>query len=365
MVSKHIRRIGGATLVTTALFAAPLATTAHADTTRAPFTMQEEGAPPVSLGDQDNVLVEWWQDRLNQWLQLTASDMYPIAVDGWFGPQTEAATLEFQRAMDGLEANAVVQPVDRVALDDELERLRGDGSPPVGVGDEGTLVAWWQDRLNEWLRLSGSDRFPITVDGRFTEQTEDATLEFQRAMGALDANGIVQPADRVALENAIERFAQPPTPVDEFSTEARSAEGDADGVALLTKVHRDSYDGFERIVFEFGAAGTDISYDVEYVQDPPVGPTNDPVTVDGGAMLQVHARPASGFDMADQVATYTGPQRFELRVLDTVTEAARVEDFEANKIWLIGLDQERPFAVNTWDDPLRLVIDIETADGEA
>lgn len=45
----------------------------------------------------------FWQDRLNVWFGLTGSDTR-LAVDGIFGPNTEAGTLEFQQATDGRRA---------------------------------------------------------------------------------------------------------------------------------------------------------------------------------------------------------------------------------------------------------------------
>jgi len=72
----------------------------------------EEGAPSLAIGDRDQ-LVEWWQDRLNDWLRLSGSGTYPIVVDGWFGPQTEGATIELQESVEDLEATGIVNPVDR------------------------------------------------------------------------------------------------------------------------------------------------------------------------------------------------------------------------------------------------------------
>jgi peptidoglycan hydrolase-like protein with peptidoglycan-binding domain len=156
-------------------------------------TENDGGAPPLAVGDRDQ-LVGWWQDRLNDWLLLSGSGMYPIVVDGWFGPQTEQATIEFQESVEDLEANGIVNPPDRVALRDAIEELEAaPGAPPLAVGDRDQLVGWWQDRLNDWLLLAGSDTYPIVVDGWFGPQTEQATIEFQESVEDLEANGIVNP----------------------------------------------------------------------------------------------------------------------------------------------------------------------------
>jgi peptidoglycan hydrolase-like protein with peptidoglycan-binding domain len=183
---------------------------AQADEAENDETENDGGAPPLAVGDRDQ-LVGWWQDRLNDWLLLAGSDTYPIVVDGWFGPQTEQATIEFQESVEDLEANGIVNPPDRVALRDAIEELEAaPGAPPLAVGDRDQLVGWWQDRLNDWLLLAGSDTYPIVVDGWFGPQTEQATIEFQESVEDLEANGIVNPPDRVALRDAIEELEAAP-----------------------------------------------------------------------------------------------------------------------------------------------------------
>src|SRR6056297_1725380 len=82
-------------------------------------------AAPVELGDR-NELAAWWQDRLNEWLQLSGSELYPIVVDGWYGPNTQQATIAFQEATASVEADGVVKPQDRVALREAIEELVGE-----------------------------------------------------------------------------------------------------------------------------------------------------------------------------------------------------------------------------------------------
>src|SRR6056297_4238281 len=93
-------------------------------------------APPVELGDR-NELAAWWQDRLNEWLQLSGSELYPIVVDGWYGPNTQQATIAFQEATASVEADGVVNPQDRIALREAIDALvgeTGDGTDDGAVG---------------------------------------------------------------------------------------------------------------------------------------------------------------------------------------------------------------------------------------
>ncbi len=179
----------------------------------------------LTTSDDVSETVRWWQARLNEWLDLVTSAMFPIVIDGWFGPQTEAATIEFQSTEDSLDADGEVDQLDRVVLDQAVEELEAGGGGPADVdggggidgnpatdgntvadGSSGELVTWWQAGLNEWLLLTSSDLYPILVDGDFGPQTETATRAFQSTVIGLAVDGSVSDADRVALENAIDAF---------------------------------------------------------------------------------------------------------------------------------------------------------------
>ena len=183
----------------------------------------DAGVDGPTTSDDVRETVRWWQDRLNDWLDLVTSTMFPIVVDGWFGPQTETATREFQATEDALDVDGRVDQVDRVVLDQAIDELEAGGAAdtPVSTGDGdldgnpatdgntvadgsvGDLVTWWQAGLNEWLLLTENDLYPIVVDGDFGPQTETATRVFQAATDGIDVDGSVDDADRVALENAI------------------------------------------------------------------------------------------------------------------------------------------------------------------
>ncbi len=117
-------------VIAVAVLAWPVAATARnasagaerASTTSAAVASQ---ADSVERGDRGPT-VGFWQDRLNVWFGLSGSGTR-LVVDGIFGRLTEAATLEFQRSVDGLAADGVVDQVDRVALEDAIEALEAGG----------------------------------------------------------------------------------------------------------------------------------------------------------------------------------------------------------------------------------------------
>ncbi len=165
----------------------------------------------VTAGDTGE-LVAFWQDRLNDWIALSgggapAVGLTQIAVDGVFGTETEDATRVFQDLNDTVPTDGIVHPEDRVALREAIDALESeDGAidTVVARGDTGELVAFWQDRLNDYFTLQGSDEDIIAVDGVFGPATEGATREFQIVNDSVEPDGVVDPEDRVALREAID-----------------------------------------------------------------------------------------------------------------------------------------------------------------
>ena len=56
--------------------------------------------------------VAQWQEQLNSWLQVARTEQGRLAVDGIYGPRTEAATRDFQSAR-GIAVDGIVGPVTR------------------------------------------------------------------------------------------------------------------------------------------------------------------------------------------------------------------------------------------------------------
>ncbi len=302
-------------------------------------------------------LVTYWQDRLNDYFTLRDSEEDVITVDGVFGPATEGATREFQIVNDSVAPDGIVHPEDRVALRqaiDALENEDGATDTVVARGDEGRLVAYWQDRLNDWFALSGAAD-AIAVDAVFGPATERATLIFQDASDAVPSDGIVDPEDRVALREAIDALEMSADVPD--TDAAVSDDYPASGKpALLTAITTRQVDGNDQILFEF-EEGQALSYKVDYVVEA-IAASGQPVEVEGEHNLLVAMAPASRVDLSgdEPVTTYEGAERFEPRDLDAVAEIALVEDFEGAMTWLLGTTTDTPFRVQTHADPPRLVI---------
>ena len=69
-----------------------------------------------------------------------------------------------------------------------------------------------------------------------------------------------------------------------------------------------------------------------------------PISVSGGAHLRVRFFRASGYDGEQGAPSYTGPARVPGTGTGAVTEAVATGDFEGVVTWVIGIDENRPFA---------------------
>jgi hypothetical protein len=151
-----------------------------------------------------------------------------------------------------------------------------------------------------------------------------------------------------------------PSPVGLAGTEAvESGDFPGDGAtALLTAVRVAPHDGFDRIVFEFDGSGPP-AYRVGYI-DPPAREDGSgaPVDVAGEQLLEIRMTPASGFDMGEVQAVYTGPDRIAGRGTAELVELVRTGDFEAGMAWVAGTRERAPFAVGILERPTRVVVDL-------
>jgi hypothetical protein len=102
--------------------------------------------------------------------------------------------------------------------------------------------------------------------------------------------------------------------------------------------------------FSFRANGQDPGVTVSY-QSPPFSKDGSgaPVTVAGDAFLVVRFEPARTADMTVSPiqTTYTGPDSIEPTDTAFVREVKQAGDFEAVLTWIIGLNEARPFTVET------------------
>lgn len=130
-------------------------------------------------------------DDVRTWQGILNGAGYGLAVDGIFGPATEAATRDFQAKL-AVGADGIVGPQTRAAVAKLLTYVAGLEQTPepaerplVRRGSKGTDVRHAQSRLN-------AHGFNLAVDGVFGPRTDTAVRRFQRARG-LVADGIVGP----------------------------------------------------------------------------------------------------------------------------------------------------------------------------
>ncbi len=120
-------------------------------------------------------------------------------------------------------------------------------------------------------------------------------------------------------------------------------------------------EGFTRVVFDFGGTAVP-AYNIRYDPGPfftTMGEGGGEVAVDGNTFILVHITPARRFDLSGDsaVQTYSGPERID-PASASVEEIVFVDDFEAEMIWVIGVSEQKPFAVGTLTGPPRIYIDI-------
>lgn len=117
-------------------------------------------------------------------------------------------------------------------------------------------------------------------------------------------------------------------------------------LGLLTDVRADAHQGFDRLVFEF--EGEVPGYRIEYVHSASQCGSGEPVTVGGGAMLQVRMSPIVAPFSQQEIAP----------VLHSIYEAKQSCDFEGKVTWVVGLPEELDARVSYLNEPPRLIVDV-------
>ena len=120
-----------------------------------------------------------------------------VAVDGVFGPKTEAAVKGFQTSK-GLSANGIVGPETWTAL---VVTVKKDS--------HGDAVRGVQEEL-QFRNLSGDPSKGLQVDGDFGPKTDSAVRGFQHALSldipSVAVDGIVGPITWQALVSGMLSF---------------------------------------------------------------------------------------------------------------------------------------------------------------
>jgi len=145
--------------------------------------------PTVKAGDREHPI------KTLQY--LLRSRGHTVAVDGVFGPHTEAAVKAFQ-ASKGLSQDGIVSPATWTALVVTVKR-----------GSHGDAVRGVQEEF-QFRNLSGDPSKGLKVDGDFGPKTDAALRGFQRALSldipSVVVDGIVGPVTWQALVSGMLSF---------------------------------------------------------------------------------------------------------------------------------------------------------------
>lgn len=131
-----------------------------------------------------------------------------------------------------------------------------------------------------------------------------------------------------------------------------------DPTTQLAGVHAAEHASFDRVVFKF--RGRVPGYDVRYVRAVTQDPTDQPIRLQGGAVLRVVLRHASTSPGpgGGPVPLFVGTIAPDLPSLKQVKVAG---DFEHQLSFGLGLDHRVAFRVVTLSGPSRVVVDVAHA----
>lgn len=165
-----------------------------------------------------------------------------------------------------------------------------------------------------------------------------AVLGFLLLLLTACASDPSRPADQIQTSERVEQPAKPGL-----------------GVVVLRDVRAAGQQGFDRVVFEF--EGKDVpGYQVGYVERAIQCGSGEPVEIAGEAVLEVRMTPAQAHTEAGEPTVKNRERSLDLPVLKELESTC---DFEAEVTWMLGLESRKPFRVRTFEDPARLVIDVE------
>jgi hypothetical protein len=153
-------------------------------------------------------------------------------------------------------------------------------------------------------------------------------------------------------------------PVGSGGTNDTAAEGSGRPV-VLTDVRLGAHDGFDRIVFEFDGGG-EPGYRVGYVDDPAGQGSGEPIEVPGAAALRITlTQILLPPDAPAGVEPWQQTDRLAIRDAQVVEALIADSLLEGRFVFHAGVTDRQPFAVERFDDPQRLVIDVLTDRSEA
>lgn len=208
----------------------------------------------------------------------------------------------------------------------------------------------------------------LTGCGTDDEPVEPTPTAQHEDTASPDVEAETTPATPEAGATTEQHTAEPETePVGEFSTQLQQSEdwpafGDTQGIYPVS-INSAVHDGFERVVIEHAGSGIP-SHMAQYTEAPVEPGRGNPIDTGDGAYLEVILSGTASFDEFDE------EQMIEngTEITDLNTQAAgTVVSFlpwEATSNYMIGLDEQRPYAVTVLEDPVRIVVDIQLTDQE-
>lgn len=153
------------------------------------------------------------------------------------------------------------------------------------------------------------------------------------------------------------RADSPEDPPFDGTTDDTRVEADHTTFATLMAVRFGEQDGFERVTLEFDG-DTMPGYIVNYTDQATQCGSGHPVETEGEAVLRVQVTPARAHtDAGDRrEPTIAGTEQAVGQPI--LREAVQVCDHHGGVEWALGLAEQVPYRVLTFDDPARLVVDL-------
>ncbi|MFC5381453.1 AMIN-like domain-containing (lipo)protein [Aquipuribacter nitratireducens] len=225
----------------------------------------------------------------------------------------------------------------------------------AACGDEGSdtaapdvvdtdVVATVTDEATTVVTGEVTDEVTDTVTDESTVTDTETVVETQTETVDADDGSAVDAGDE---DGGIDASTEPDT---------RDATGEP---VTLVDVRVGSHEEYDRVVWEFAGDGTP-GWRAEYVDDPTRQGSGQPVDLEGDGTLSVAIDgTALPTDAPAGVTPYDGAQRVAAASFETITEVLVGNWFEGTYDAFVGVEGEQPFRVRLFEDPTRVVLDVE------
>ena len=150
-------------------------------------------------------------------------------------------------------------------------------------------------------------------------------------------------------------------PLDVEETTSISERDSVDGRLIVTDVRVGTHDGFDRVTVELDGEG-EAGWFTELTDQPTSQGSGEPIEFEGAAALWLAAQMVTlpgdepeGVDEDTRIdvdLTVPGPEG------GVITEVVGDTLFEGLQTFVIGLDEERPYRIERFEDPERIVFDV-------